>query len=199
MLLLSSVLRMKEGRVNLTDKEKDFEQEEEFSSQADSEPEEVTSQSDSEIENKITELEQQLEEKEDQNLRLQAEIQNMRRRNQKEREIATRYRSQDLAKEILPVIDNLERALETEATDEAGRNLKEGIEMVLGSFYKALENTGVEEVEAEGQPFDPNFHEAYAQVPAEEGQESGMVAQVFEKGYKLYDRVLRAAKVTVTE
>ncbi len=189
---------MKEGRINLADKEKDFE-EEEVTSSADAEVEEEVTSSDTEIEDKIAELEQKLEEQEDQNLRLQAEIQNMRRRNQKEREIATRYRSQDLAKEILPVIDNLERALETEATDEASKNLKQGINMVLDSFYKALEHAGVEEVEAEGQPFDPNFHEAYAQVPAEEGQESGMVAQVFEKGYKLHDRVLRAAKVTVTE
>ena len=71
--------------------------------------------------------------------------------------------------------------------------------MVLESFYRALTSVGIEEIEAEGKPFDPNFHEAYAQVPAEEGQESGVVAQVYEKGYKLHDRVLRAAKVTVTE
>ena len=94
---------------------------------------------------------------------------------------------------------NFERALDIEVTEEAGKNLKQGIEMVLGSFYKALESVGVEEVEAEGKPFDPNFHEAYAQVPGEEGQESGVVAQVYEKGYKLHERVLRAAKVTVTE
>jgi molecular chaperone GrpE len=177
----------------LTDKEKDFSQEDEWTE------EESTSEADVEIEAEVEELKQKIEDMEDQSLRLQAEIQNMRRRNQKERELATRYRSQDLAKEILPVIDNLERALETEVTGEGGKNLKQGVQMVLESFYRALENVGVEEVEAEGQPFDPNFHEAYAQVPAEDGQESGVVAEVFEKGYKLHDRVLRAAKVTVTE
>lgn len=181
------------GRIALTDKEKDFSQEKEWIE------EEEASESDVDIKDEVTELKEKMEEIEDQNLRLQAEIQNMRRRNQKERENATRYRSQDLAKEILPVIDNLERALETEVTEEGGKNLKQGVQMVLESFYRALESAGVEEVEAEGQPFDPNFHEAYAQVPAEEGQESGMVAQVFEKGYKLHDRVLRAAKVTVTQ
>lgn len=177
----------------MTDKEKDFSQEDEWTE------EESTSEADVEIEAEVEELKQKIEDMEDQSLRLQAEIQNMRRRNQKERELATRYRSQDLAKEILPVIDNLERALETEVTGEGGKNLKQGVQMVLESFYRALENVGVEEVEAEGQPFDPNFHEAYAQVPAEDGQESGVVAEVFEKGYKLHDRVLRAAKVTVTE
>lgn len=147
----------------------------------------------------VAELQEKIEELEDQSLRLQAEIQNMRRRNQKDREQAARYRSQDLAKEILPAMDNLERALEIEVTDEAGQSLKQGIEMVLASFERALTASNVEEIEAEGKVFDPNFHEALAQVPAEEGQESGIVTEVYEKGYKLHDRVLRAAKVIVTE
>lgn len=147
----------------------------------------------------LTELQEKIEEIEDQNLRLQAEIQNMRRRNQMNREESARYRSQDLAKEILPAMDNLERALSTEVTDEAGKSLKEGVEMVLEGFKRALTAVKVEEIEADGKEFDPNFHEALAQVPAEEGQESGVVTEVYEKGYKLHDRVLRAAKVIVTE
>ena len=144
-------------------------------------------------------LEAKIEELEDQNLRLQAEIQNMRRRNQTSREEAARYRSQDLAKEILPVMDNLERALQTEVEDEAGQSLKQGVEMVLEGFQRALTASHIEVIEAEGKTFDPNFHEALAQVPAEEGQESGVVQEVYEKGYKLHNRVLRAAKVIVTE
>lgn len=186
-------MKCRKGRIRLAEKENNFEQEtEKFE-------EEVTSEAETSSESEVAELKQKLEDLEDQNLRLQAEIQNMRRRNKKEREDAVRYRSQDLGKEILPVLDNLERALETEVSDEAGKSLKQGVEMVLESFYRAINSVGIEEVEAEGKPFDPNFHEAYAQVPAEEGQESGVVAQVFEKGYKLHDRVLRAAKVTVTE
>lgn len=175
----------------MTDKEKDTSSEEELLE------EEVASETDKVDE--VTELKEKVDQLEDQNLRLQAEIQNMRRRNQNEREANAKYRSQDLAKAILPALDNLERALQTEVEDEAGKNLKQGVQMVLESFKAGLESVGVEEIEAEGQIFDPNFHEAYAQVPAEEGQESGVVAQVFEKGYKLHDRVLRAAKVTVTE
>jgi len=180
----------------LTEKEeeKDFEQEE-----AVEDEETSTEEESSEVEEQVDELSQKLDDLEDQNLRLQAEIQNMRRRNKQQRETASRYRSQDLAKEILPVIDNLERALETEVTNESGETLKEGVQMVLNSFNSALENANVEVVDPKGEPFDPNFHEAYAQVPAEEGQESGIVAEVYEKGYKLHDRVLRAAKVTITE
>lgn len=147
----------------------------------------------------LTELQEKIEEIEDQNLRLQAEIQNMRRRNKMNREESARYRSQDLAKEILPAMDNLERALDTEVTDEAGESLKQGVEMVLEGLKRALTTVKVEEIEAAGKKFDPNFHEALAQVPAEEGQESGVVTEVYEKGYKLHDRVLRAAKVIVTE
>lgn len=179
--------------MRVTEKESNFEQESEKFE------EDVASDSETNSEDEVTELKQKIEELEDQNLRLQAEIQNMRRRHKNDREAAAKYRSQDLAKEILPVLDNLERALDTEVSDEGGKSLKQGLEMVLESFYRALEAVNVEEIDAKGQPFDPNFHEAYAQVPAEEGQESGVVAQVYEKGYKLHDRVLRAAKVTVTE
>lgn len=161
--------------------------------------EDVSSENEIDQNEEVIKLKEKLEEIEDQNLRLQAEIQNMRRRNQKDRQMAIRYQSQDLATEILPVIDNLERALEAEATNDTSNNLKDGIFMVLESFKRALSAEGIEEIEAEDVAFDPNYHEAYAQVPAKEGQESGMVAEVYEKGYKLHDRVLRAAKVTVVE
>ena len=163
-------MSLERGRLTLTEKEKDMTFEEEVSS----ETEEIEKDETTELKEKIDQLED-------------------------EREANAKYRSQDLAKAILPALDNLERALQTEVEDEAGKNLKQGVQMVLESFKAGLESVGVEEIEAEGQIFDPNFHEAYAQVPAEEGQESGVVAQVFEKGYKLHDRVLRAAKVTVTE
>lgn len=160
--------------------------------------EEIVSETTEPVENtEGSELTQKIEELEDQNLRLQAELQNIIRRNKKDRELATRYRAQDLAKDILPVMDNLERALEN--ADDASDSLKQGIQMVLDGFKRAFDANGIEVIDAEGQPFDPNFHEAYAQVPAEDGQDSNVVAQVYEKGYKLYDRVLRAAKVTVTQ
>lgn len=149
-------------------------------------------------ETQISELEQQIEDLTDQNLRLQAEIQNMHKRNQRDREQATKYRSQDLGRSILPVIDNLERALTIEPSDESAESLHDGIKMVLSSFETALKDVGIEKMDCLGKPFDPNFHEAYTQVPAEEGQESGLVVEIFESGYMLHDRILRAAKVAVS-
>ena len=140
----------------------------------------------------------ELDEMTDRYLRLQAEMANIRRRQERERQDLLRYSSQSLAKELVPVLDNLERALTIEADTEAGKNLKKGIEMVHKSFLQAFEKEGIEVIDPLGKPFDPNFHEAYTQVPANEGQESNEVAQVFEKGYKLHERVLRAAKVSVT-
>lgn len=175
----------------MTDKEKEFEKDETLEEEIQSETTEDTAV------DEVSELNKKIDELEDQNLRLQAELQNIIRRNKKDRELSTRYRAQDLAKDILPVKDNLERALEN--ADEANEGLTQGVQMVLDGFNRAFEANDIEEIEAEGQPFDPNFHEAYAQVPAEDGRESGVVAQVYEKGYKLHDRVLRAAKVTVTQ
>ena len=158
---------------------------------------ELTSQKDEN--EKIEELTKELNEMEDKYLRLQAELQNILRRHKKEKQDDRKFRSQSLATELLPVIDNLERALTIEVSDEAGENLKKGIEMVMGSFKAALEKEGVEVLNPVNELFDPQFHEAYTSVPAEEGQEAGTVVQVFEKGYVLNDRILRAAKVSVAE
>lgn len=146
----------------------------------------------------LDEKQNELNEMTDRYYRLQAELANIRKRNQRDREDLLRYSSQSLAKELLPAFDNIERALSIEVDTEAGENLKKGIEMVYNSLLQAFEKEGIEIIDPLGQPFDPNYHEAYTQVPANEGQESNEVAQVFEKGFKLHDRVLRAAKVSVT-
>ncbi|WP_018658697.1 nucleotide exchange factor GrpE [Allofustis seminis] len=150
------------------------------------------------VTNELEQLEQKIDDLEDQNLRLQAEIQNIIKRNQKEREQYAKYRSQDLASAILPVMDNLNRALEIEVDDESGQALKDGIEMVRTGFLTALDSQGVKKMDCLNEPFDPNFHEAYTMVAAKEGQDSGVIAEVFEEGYMIHDRILRAAKVAVT-
>lgn len=150
-------------------------------------------------ETEIDLLKQKVAELEDQNLRLQAEMVNMRNRNQKEREQAAKYRSQDLAKELLPAIDNLERALDADVDDEQSEALKKGVEMVLNNLKQALKAHGIEEIEALGKPFDPNYHQAVQTVPAEEGVEANTVVQEFQKGYQLHDRVLRPAMVVVAQ
>ncbi|SFB89805.1 molecular chaperone GrpE [Alkalibacterium subtropicum] len=163
--------------------------------------EEETADTDSAEDSEQSELakvHQELDEVTDRYLRLQAELANIRKRQERERQDLRRFSSQSLAKELIPVLDNLERALTIEADTEAGESLKKGIEMVHNSFLQAFEKEGIEVIDPLGEPFDPNFHEAYTQVPANKGQESNEIAQVFEKGYKLHERVLRAAKVSVT-
>lgn len=145
----------------------------------------------------VDDLKEQLSQKEDQFLRAQAEIANMRNRFQKERESISRYRAQDLAKSLLPAIDNLERALETDADNS--ESLKKGVEMVLDSIRQALKENGIEEITALGEVFDPNVHQAVQTVAIEENQKPDEIVQVLQKGYVLYDRILRPAMVIVAQ
>lgn len=149
--------------------------------------------------NELELLNKKLEDAEDKFLRAQAEIANMRGRFQKEREDAAKYRAQDLAKELLPAIDNLERALQTEVTDDQGTSLKKGIEMVLESLNHALKQAGIEEIPSLGETFDPNLHQAVQTLPATDDQKSEEIIQVLQKGYKLHDRVLRPTMVVVAQ
>ena len=99
---------------------------------------------------------------------------------------------------ILPVLDNLERALQVEVSEEGAKAIKTGVEMVEKQLREVLGKLGVEEIEALGKEFDPNLHNAVMQEEAEEGQESGIVKEVLMKGYKTKDRVLRHSMVKVT-
>lgn len=147
----------------------------------------------------LTEAKAAFSDMEDRYLRIQAEMANMRKRNQKEREDAAKYRSQDIAKELLPVIDNLERAMAIKVSDEQGESLKKGLEMVMNTFRTALKSEGIEEINPVGESFDPNFHQAVQTVPAEDGQATDTVVNVLQKGYILKDRVLRPAMVIVSQ
>lgn len=148
-----------------------------------------------------TELEQlqaQLDEKENDYLRLRADFDNYRRRVQKDTEAAAKYRSQSLVNDLLPVLDNFERALETSATSDETKTLLKGVDMVFRMFKQALETEGVQEINPEGETFDPNFHQAVMQE-ASDSHESGTVIQTLQKGYQLKDRIIRPAMVKVSE
>lgn len=144
-------------------------------------------------------LTQQLEEMEDKFLRASAEIANITNRNRNERELLQRYRSQDLGKKLLPAVDNLERALAIDVTDEQGLSLRKGIEMVYESLLQAMKEEGIEEIPSLGETFDPNVHQAVQTIPATEEHPSDTIVEVFQKGYKLGDRVLRASMVVVAQ
>lgn len=142
---------------------------------------------------KVKELEKKLADEEEKYKRLDAEYYNYRTRSIKEKQEAASEASAKAVEEILSVIDNFERALETETADEA---YKKGVELIFRQFKDILAKLGVEEIEAEGKPFDPNIHHAVSQVEDENFGEN-TVCKVFQKGYKLGSKVIRCAMVSV--
>ncbi|MGG0716429.1 nucleotide exchange factor GrpE [Robertmurraya massiliosenegalensis] len=171
----------------------------------DEEKEEIVEEPSSAEEDKLSKLEEQvaalqkeLEEKENRYLRLQADFDNSRRRAKLDYEAAQKYRAQSLISDILPVLDNFERALNVETDNEQTKSLLQGMDMIYRSLVDALKKEGVEAIESEGKEFDPNFHQAVMQV-AEEGFASNVVVEEFQKGYVLKDRIIRPAMVKVNQ
>ncbi|GIN89676.1 protein GrpE [Siminovitchia terrae] len=151
-----------------------------------------------ELTNKIKELEAQLEEKESRYLRLLADFDNFRRRTKLDREADEKYRAQHLITNLLPAIDNFERAMQIEPDTEQTKALLEGVGMVYRSIIEALKTEGAEQIEAVGNEFDPNLHQAIMQAE-EEGTEENIVLEEFQKGYLLKDRVIRPSMVKVSK
>lgn len=133
-------------------------------------------------------------------VRLQADFDNFRRRALKEREEAHQYGHENLVKDLLATVDNLDRAIE-HARRSDGRDFQsmlQGVELVQRELLGALANHGVSEIEAENVAFDPNVHEAMAQQE-DDSVPANTVVSVFQKGYRLRDRLLRPARVVVSK
>ncbi len=160
--------------------------------------EEVELSIEEQYEAKLAELQATLDDEENRHLRLRADFDNMRRRNQLDREAAEKYRAQNLLSDLLPVLDNFERALQVETTSEEAASIIKGIEMVYRSLIEATEKEGLQVIKAEGEPFDPNVHQAVMQEQDSE-KETGVVLRELQKGYILKDRVLRPTMVSVNE
>ncbi|WP_246049990.1 nucleotide exchange factor GrpE [Aquibacillus sediminis] len=131
-------------------------------------------------------------------LRIQAEYDNFRKRTQKEKQADRKYRSQAIVTELLPVVDNFERALQVEVEDEAAASFVDGVKMVYRQLKDALEKEGVEEIKTVGEEFDPNVHQAVMQVEDDQF-ESNVVVEELQKGFKLNERVIRPAMVKVNQ
>ena len=152
------------------------------------EPEETAAPEDPEVK-----LQEAIKEQEDKYLRLLAEYDNFRKRSQKEKENAWTTAKADAVKEFLPVFDNLERALKQETADEA---YAKGVEMIMTQFRTTLEKLGVTEIPALGLTFDPNLHNAVMHVDDESLGEN-TVAEVFQTGFQIGDKIIRHAMVKV--
>lgn len=151
------------------------------------------------LDSQIEALQQELAEARDQALRTAAEAQNIRRRAEIDAENARKFAVERFAKDLLPVVDNLERALESvDATDESMKAILEGVELTYRSFSDMLERHNLKAINPEGEPFDPQVHEAISMVEAP-GAEPNSVINVVQKGYTLNDRLLRAAMVVVSK
>ncbi|HDG4500295.1 nucleotide exchange factor GrpE [Staphylococcus pseudintermedius] len=146
----------------------------------------------------IASLKAEVDAKEEQYLRLYAEFENYKRRIQNEVQTQKRYQAQKVLTDVLPALDNFERALKIEGDDESFNALKKGVEMVYESLLKALEDNGLEKIKTEGEQFDPNFHQAVMQDENPDF-ESGQITEELQAGYQLKDRVLRASMVKVNQ
>lgn len=148
------------------------------------------------LQTKLAEAEQKAEENYQKFLRAQADLDNFRRRTRKEKEDQAKYASLPLVEQLLPVLDNFERALAASQEAKDIDTLAKGVEMVFRQIQETLQKEGLEVIESVGTPFDPSVHQAVMMVESEE-YESGFVVEEIQKGYKLKDRVIRPAMVKV--
>ncbi|GGX85203.1 hypothetical protein GCM10007160_10690 [Litchfieldella qijiaojingensis] len=146
---------------------------------------------------RVEELEQSLAEAKDQTLRAAAEAQNARRRAEQDMDKARKFALEKFVKELLPVVDSLEKALDA-MQEDANETHREGVAMTLKMQLDVLAKFGVEVIEPEGEPFDPQYHEAMAMVPNPE-LEPNTVMEVMQKGYLLNGRLVRPAMVVVSQ
>ena len=151
-----------------------------------------------EKEQEIQLLKEKLDEADNRYLRLQADFDNFRRRTRLDLEASEKYRAQKLITDLLPAIDNFERAMKVEADNEQTKTLLQGMDMVYRSLLDALKNEGVELIESVGKEFDPHQHQAVMQGE-DENFGSNNVTDEFQKGYLLKDRVIRPAMVKVNQ
>lgn len=138
-------------------------------------------------------LQEELAEQKDQYQRVLAEYANYKRRTEQEKEAIGTFAKSEVLKEILPLLDNLDRAVD--APD--GPEYRKGVEMIIRQLHDTLQKIGVEEINPVGQPFDPDIHSAVMREDATEGVEPDTVTEVFQTGYKMGDKLIRPAMVKV--
>ena len=144
----------------------------------------------------LTEAQEAMADMNERIIRLTADFDNFRKRAQREKDEARQFANQGLLEKLLPVLDNFEMALT--AVKDADPSVRDGVQMILDQLLGVLKESGVEPVDAMGQPFDPNLHEALSQEETTEVEEGTVVQQV-QRGYKLNDRLVRPARVVVAK
>lgn len=146
---------------------------------------------------KVEEAEEASQKNYDLYLRSQAEIDNLKKRYQKEQQGLVKFANESLIKQLLPVADNLEKAIDHSQNETSVDALREGVELTLKALMDVLQKAGAETINAVGEAFDPNFHEAVSEMP-DDGVETGTVLKELQKGYTLNQRLLRPSMVIVS-
>lgn len=147
----------------------------------------------------IKELQEKLDAANDKYLRLSAEFDNYRKRTLKEKAELTKSAGEQILEKILPVMDNFERALQSMETATDVPALREGVQLIYTTFRDFLSQHGVKEIECVNTEFNPDLQEAVTKIPAPSGEMKGKVVDCIQKGYTLYDKVIRFPKVVVGE
>ena len=179
--------------LNSPEEKEDATAQENESQEPDQEPEEET------VETKLAKSEAEVADLKDRLLRQMAEFDNYRKRTMKEKADIILNGSAGVVTDILPVIDDLERAIANSAKSEDYNALKEGVELIYNKLMHILEQKGLQKISPKNEPFDTDFHEAIATIPAPSEDLKGKVLDCAIDGYKLNDKVLRHAKVAVGE
>jgi molecular chaperone GrpE len=133
----------------------------------------------------------------DKYVRLYAEFENFRKRSMKEKSDLILTAGEDIVKNLLPVVDDFERALNNIPATEENKALREGVDLIYQKYLRTLQQKGLKEMQAKGEMFNPDVHEAITQIPAPSEDLKGKVIDVVEKGYYMGDKVIRYAKVVI--
>ncbi|PAF54093.1 nucleotide exchange factor GrpE [Helicobacter sp. 13S00482-2] len=173
--------------------EKDLDNQEEITEQNQSE-EELSEQ---ENNPKQEDYEKKYQELQENYIRVHADFENTKKRLEKDKYQALEYAYEKIARDLLPIIDTLEKALESAKETSGAEGIFQGLELTLDNLHKVLLKHGIEKISCD-ENFDPNFHDAIMQVPAEDKQD-GEIVQVLQKGYKYKERVLRPAMVSIAK
>lgn len=151
-----------------------------------------------ELKGQIEEKDEQIKSLQEKLLYLQADFENFKKLKAKEKMDTLKFANEEIIKEFLPVVDNLEMALKHAESTEDYKSIHEGVRITLNQFMKVLEKFGIVSVEAVGQKFDPNFHEAFYQEERDDVEPDTVVSEL-QKGYLLNDRLVRPSRVTVSK
>lgn len=163
------------------------------------ESEQKLSRKDKKLQKQIEELEEKISDVNEKYLRLFSEFDNYRKRTAREKIEMSKTASEGLIKDLLPVLDDMERALVNIPEIEQNKELRQGVELIFSKFMRILQIKGLKTIEAIGENFDTDFHEAIAKIPAPSPEQKGKVVDDTERGYTLNGKVIRFSKVVVGE